>query len=476
MRGKKNAWRHERNLGGHKQSRAPSSASTIDMDRYALGVDIVIRSKTGDVPAVEYAPIGAMRDEIACAVICAPGSSGGCGPGIAQAFRGLPLERRCSAAAHGSFYARLGIELSTGEDLDSWNPPKRRFEGVENDENGFPENHSVDSKEKFLSRGRRRPGAVCLQMTWSKCAGGRKWPGKRLKRVDALSAAVDDVVSCALYVRQKYGDGLRVVLVGFSFGGPACWAAARRLGSERLAAVVSVAGSARGGERFAKVHLDTEGCVKALDAVPRLWLHGTKDENVVPAISRRHFALAAEPKAVAWVVNGTHHFDHARAAGYEPLREFLVQVCQMECNRRRAGDVPYALDRPPPNAHPGGFLTKRSHVLVMPMCGKCSVIESHQRNAASRRRVINTADGSLATKTTAMFRGMAKAQAREEHPIVVQPGPDIPEGYGAGWVDVAASDDVDEVGAEAKAASMNRCVKPATLETLRKPEIKGYSE
>ena len=66
------------------------------------------------------------------------GILGGCGPGIAQAFRGLPLERRCSAAAHGSFYARLGIELSTGEDLDSWNPPKRRFEGVENDENGFP--------------------------------------------------------------------------------------------------------------------------------------------------------------------------------------------------------------------------------------------------------------------------------------------------------------------------------------------------
>ena len=52
----------------------------------------------------------------------------------------------------------------------------------------------------------------------------------------------------------------------------------------------------------------------------------------------------------------------------------------------------------------------------------------------------------------------------------------IRDRYGAGWVDVAASDDVDEVGAEAKAASMNRCVKPATLETLRKPEIKGYSE
>ena len=74
---KKNAWRHERNhRGTQARPRAPSSASTIDMDRYALGVDIVIRSKTGDVPAVEYAPIGAMRDEIACAVICAPGSSG----------------------------------------------------------------------------------------------------------------------------------------------------------------------------------------------------------------------------------------------------------------------------------------------------------------------------------------------------------------------------------------------------------------
>ena len=119
-------------------------------------------------------------------------------------------------------------------------------------------------------------------------------------------------------------------------------------------------------------------------------------------------------------------------------------------------------------------MTKRSHVLVMPMCGKCSVIESHQRNAASRRRVINTADGSLATKTTAMFRGMAKAQAREEHPVVTQPGPDIPEGYGAGWVDVAASDDLDEVGAETKAASMNRCVKPATLETVSYTHLRAH--
>jgi len=165
-----------------------------------------------------------------------------------------------------------------------------------------------------------------------------------------------------------------------------------------------------------------------------------------------------------------------RAAGYEPLREFLCQVCQMECNKRRAGEVPYALDGPPPNAHPGGFLTKRSHVLVMPMSGNRSVIESHQRNAASRRKVVNTTDGSRATKTTAAFRGMAKAQAREEHPVIAQSGPDMPEGYGAGWVDVAASEDLDRMRAEAKAASMNRCVKPATLETLRMPTVKGYSE
>ena len=408
------------------------------MDRYALGVDIVIAQDRGR-PHGRYA-IGAMRDEIACAVICAPGSSGGCGPDIAQAFRGLPLERRCSAASHGSFYARHGMELSTGEDLDSWNPPKRRFEGVENDENGFPENHSVDSKEKFLSRGRRRPGAVCLQMTWSKCAGGKKWPGKRLKRVDALSAAVDDVVSCTLYVGQmtvmasgsSSSASRRDPLVGRR----------RRLGSERLAAVVSVAGSARGGERFAKFDLDTEGCVKALDAVPRLWLHGTKD-NVVPAISRRHFDLAAEPKAVAWVVNGTHHFDHARAAGYEPLREFLVQVCQMECNRRRAGDVPCArtVRHPAPHRIPDQTLARARDADVEEVASSVPPEE-----CSGGRRVINTADRSLATKTTAMFRGMARRRLGE-HPIIVQPGPDMPGGYGAEWVDVAASDDLDEVRA-----------------------------
>ena len=112
----------------------------------------------------------------------------------------------------------------------------------------------------------------------------------------------------------------------------------------------------------------------------------------------------------------------------------------------------------------------------MPMSGNRSVIESHQRNAASRRKVVNTTDGSRATKTTAAFRGMAKAQAREEHPVIAQSGPDMPEGYGAGWVDVAASEDLDRMRAEAKAASMNRCVRPATLETLRMPTVKGYSE
>jgi pimeloyl-ACP methyl ester carboxylesterase len=56
-----------------------------------------------------------------------------------------------------------------------------------------------------------------------------------------------------------------VILAGFSFGGPSVWAAARRLGPDRVCGVAAIAGSARGGDRFRDAQLDTEGGVRAMD-------------------------------------------------------------------------------------------------------------------------------------------------------------------------------------------------------------------
>merc|ERR1712007_93664 len=78
-------------------------------------------------------------------------------------------------------------------------------------------------------------------------------------RLDKLESAVADVDAAAHWLLAKY-PGRPLALIGFSFGGPAMWAATRRLPSEALVAgAASVSGSARGGTTFQKRQLDTVG-------------------------------------------------------------------------------------------------------------------------------------------------------------------------------------------------------------------------
>ena len=115
--------------------------------------------------------------------------------------------------------------------------------------------------------------------------------------MDSLSDAADDVVAAAEYLRGKYGAHLRCILVGFSFGGPTVWAAARRLGPEKVCGVAAIAGSARGGERFVTEALDTAGGVVAMDGVPRLWVHGRGFHSSTSQLSLRRCCLPEPQQA-----------------------------------------------------------------------------------------------------------------------------------------------------------------------------------
>ena len=237
--------------------------------RFAHGVDIMVPSPYGPIPAIEYSPSTTGSEVPACGLIMCPGSSGGMGPGIAKMHRGLGLEKRGSAAAFGSIYTRLAVELSTGEERDSWNPPLASKSATTNDglRGGTTRRHSASSGGRggISDDLPRRPKVACLHMTWRRAVGGVKWPGGKLKQVSSLADAADDIVAAADYLRDKYGSHFRVILVGFSFGGPSVWAAARRLGPERVCGVAAIAGSARGGDRFRAQDLDTEGGVRAMD-------------------------------------------------------------------------------------------------------------------------------------------------------------------------------------------------------------------
>lgn len=240
--------------------------------RFAHGVDILIPSAAGKVPAIEYAPT--CPEAPICGLLMCPGSSGGMGPGIGKMHRGLGLEKRGSAAAYGSIYTRLAVQLSTGEERDSWDPPLASKSTSSTASSAATKNgggsdggtccHSATAAPRSGGLPRRLRVA-CLHMTWRRAVGGVKWPGGKLKQVGSLSDAADDIVAAADYLRDKFGPRLRVILMGFSFGGPSVWAAARRLGPDRVCGVVAMAGSARGGERFRAHSLDTEGGVRAMD-------------------------------------------------------------------------------------------------------------------------------------------------------------------------------------------------------------------
>lgn len=464
-----------------RRARALRAMPTSNAAPPGSGVLVSIPSDAGPVPAIEYDG-GSLP---ACGVVMCPGSSGGMGPGLSSVFRGLPIERRGSASAQGSLYARLSMELAGGVDINSWDPP------VSHRKARMALDGTVGSAARASKtpRAQSRPFRVaCLQMTWRQSANGVKWPGRKLRTVSALADAVDDVCACVRYLRGKYGEGFRVVVVGFSFGGAVAWAAARRLGAANVAGVVSIAGSMRGGRRFEDAALDTKGSIDALPGTPKLWVHGTADESVAPAVARHGFERASEPRCLVWVCGSGHGFDAARDAAYEPLKAFVAQTALSAYLVRIGGLAPFGKD-----PSDGARLTPvncGTHILVAPAAGSRCVVAKRRRGRIGENKE-NRAGSSGETKNSAGFKNMVTAYDVELAAALATSrraeaaraprtffrefslGRKDPPGLGAGWVDVSRA--LGDGHAEAFSAMVELAPK-LTIERLRSPSVKGYSE
>ena len=96
-----------------------------------------------------------------------------------------------------------------------------------------------------------------------------------------LQAAVQDAETGAVWLLERYPNA-RLIICGFSFGGPSMWAALDRLAAKygpRLAGAASIAGSCRGGDTYEELRLATAACVERF-AGRVLFLHGAADKNV----------------------------------------------------------------------------------------------------------------------------------------------------------------------------------------------------
>ncbi|XRB24947.1 phospholipase/carboxylesterase/thioesterase domain-containing protein [Pseudoscourfieldia marina] len=260
------------------------------------------------LPALLYKP----KSPPCAVLVVAPGSSGGMGPGIETRHAGLPVECHRERAAFGSIYRRLGAELASGV-AHAWDGKAKQ--GAAN-----------------LLEGKQ---AAVLHMTWRHCRGGVKWPGPALKRVESLKMSSEDMASAADYARDMFGHDVPVVLCGFSFGGPTAIAAAASLtaAGQAPAAVVSIAGSGRGGDAFENASLATASALAsvACEGVPTLFLHGTEDKNVALDVSRYLHLIAsnnadAAPTTLAVVEGSAHMFDVARDIAYTALTGWLRQL------------------------------------------------------------------------------------------------------------------------------------------------------
>ena len=183
------------------------------------------------------------------------------------------------------------------------------------------------------------PRCVTLQIDWTTI------PRKRLRRQSMLQSAVDDVLVGARFLQREF-PGKPLVLVGFSFGGPAVWPAALTLlreaaeGCRPLAGVCSIAGSAREGDAYADAGLATKACVHGVGAegggeVAALFLQGTHDKNVALQVAEYLVEAARPPACLARVNYGPHMMDTCRSAAYPFLRDWTIDAISRWGRRRR---------------------------------------------------------------------------------------------------------------------------------------------
>ena len=197
----------------------------------------------------------------------------------------------------------------------------------------------------ILARRLLSQGYAVLHFTWRINPTRKGAPPGTLKSPTTLLEGVSDLGLAARYVRAQQGVGggaLPLVLVGFSFGGPAVMAASAlaaaggelpgspahgiaplagvvtigcglRVGKQGSAAIKEIGARLVGGASKSRPHeyfgLDSESCVDAYAAagVPLCMIHGLADVTVDPEASRTIFERASGPKAAVWMRGADHH-------------------------------------------------------------------------------------------------------------------------------------------------------------------------
>ena len=192
-----------------------------------------------------------------------------------------------------------------------------------------------------------REGIACIHFTWRLNPTRKGAPPGTLKSPVQLLLGVEDISLAARYLRAqqgKAGEALPMVILGFSFGGPAVMAAgalaccpdttsldgAPGAGLSPLHGVVTMGCGMRvskqGSQHFKDVGdrlvggasrarpreyggLDSESCVDAYarSNLPLAMIHGLADVTVDPEASATIFARARGPKAALWLRDGDHH-------------------------------------------------------------------------------------------------------------------------------------------------------------------------
>ena len=204
---------------------------------------------------------------------------------------------------------------------------------------------SVPSVYPVVARRLAEQGIACIHLTWRLNPTRKGAPPGTLKSPTQLMLGVEDISLAARYLRAQHGARgvqLPLVLVGFSFGGPAVMATGALAvadGGEEAGGMgrgvrplhgvvtmgcgmrVSKQGSAAfqatglrlvGGSSKAKPHdyhgLDSESCVDALAraGTPLAMIHGLADVTVDPTASQTIFARAPGPKAALWLEGADH--------------------------------------------------------------------------------------------------------------------------------------------------------------------------
>eukprot|EP00466_Bigelowiella_natans_P020131 jgi/Bigna1/69286/fgenesh1_pg.8_\ len=196
-------------------------------------------------------------------VVCAPGSLGGLGPGIIKGTE-KGIDKDHTKGVYGAIYIRLGLELANCCEC-SWNWETKR-----------------ERKSRMdLRRHNERLSVAVLQIDWisssSSLRSSHHYLTVRSFRVSGhirlkstLVHGVNDVRAAVNYMCSRYnlpgwvliGNSLGGERAIFFFksgngGGPSVWAATTHLPKKRVLAVVSFAGSARGGPIFEKQNLGT---------------------------------------------------------------------------------------------------------------------------------------------------------------------------------------------------------------------------